>query len=380
MPELLDYFKSRESAMVDLLTEMVKRESFTGDKEMVDKLVEFLVDQFKSLNADSIMRYPQDEYGDFLLAKWNEDAEGKPILFMVHIDTVHYIGSLASMPIKTEEGRLYGPGAVDMKGGVVIALEAIRGLQALDQFPNRPIHFLVTTEEEVGSPMSEAIIKDCAEGCELVLVMEPATKEGAIKTSRKGGGKYTLVIEGKASHAGTAPQEGVNAIIEFAQQALEINQLNDLKNGTSVSLTMVDGGTAGNVIPARVQAHIDTRFYSMEAMDNVHEALSNLYPKIPGSKVECVKGNARPPMVRMDGVYEQAESIAKDYGVTIYEGSTGGGSDGNFTAAMGIPTLDGLGAHGDGLHAPHEHVIISSLPRQATMIAGILLDWNKSDS
>lgn len=375
MSELLDYFMSQQQAMVDLLTEMVKYESFTRDKAMVDKLVDFMAEQFKSLNADSVMRYPQDEVGDFLLAKWNEGAAGKPILFMVHIDTVHHINSLASMPIKIEEGRLYGPGAIDMKGGIVIALEAIRGLQALNQFPNRPIHFLVTTEEEIGSPLSEPIIKECAEGCELVLVMEPATKEGAIKTARKGGGKYALTIEGRASHAGTAPQEGINAIIEFAQQALEINQLNDLKNGTSVSVTMVDGGTAGNVIPARVEAHIDTRFITTEAMDAVYDALTNLYPKMPGAKVECVRGHVRPPMVRMDGVFEKAEAIGKTYGVTIYEESSGGGSDGNFTAAMGIPTLDGLGAHGDGLHAPHEHVIISSLPRQAALIAGILLDW-----
>lgn len=375
MSDLLDYFMSQKQAMVDLLTEMVKYESFTRDKAMVDKLVDFMAEQFQSLNADSVMRYPQEEVGDFLLAKWNEDAPGKPILFMVHIDTVHHINSLASMPIKIEEGRLYGPGAVDMKGGTVIALEAIRGLQALDKFPNRPIHFLVTTEEEIGSPMSEPVIKDCAEGCELVLVMEPATKEGAIKTWRKGGGKYTLIVEGRASHAGTAPQEGINAIIEFAQQALEINKLNDLKMGTSVSVTMVDGGTAGNVIPARVEAHIDTRYLTTEAMETLKSSLSNLYPKMPGAKVECIAEHSRPPMERMTGVFEKAEAIGKKYSVTIYEDGTGGGSDGNFTAAMGIPTLDGLGAHGDGLHAPHEHVIINSLPRQATLIAGILLDW-----
>lgn len=364
--------------MVDLLTEMVKHESFTRDKKMVDKMVDFVAEQFVLLNADSVMRYPQEDVGDFLLATWNDDAPGKPILFMVHVDTVHPINSLASMPVKIEDGRLYGPGAVDMKGGVVIALEAIRGLQALDKFPNRPIHFLVTTEEEIGSPLSEPIIRECAEGCELVLVMEPATKEGAIKTSRKGGGKYSLTVEGRASHAGTAPQEGINAIIEFAQQALEINKLNDLKHGTSVSVTMVNGGTAGNVIPARVEAHIDTRVITINEMNRIHEALSNLYPKMPGAKVECIKGHARPPMVRMDNVFEKAEAIGEKYGVTIYEASSGGGSDGNFTAAMGIPTLDGLGAHGDGLHAPHEHVIIRSLPRQATLIAGILVDWEKS--
>ena len=376
MSDILDYFISEKQAMVDLLTEMVSYESFTADKVMVDKLVDFVEAKFHELNADSVTRYPQEVVGDFLLAKWNENAPGKPILFMVHIDTVHPIGSLEHMPIKIDEdGRFFGPGSIDMKAGVVICMTAIRGLQALGQFPNRPIHFLVTTDEEIGSPNSEALIKETAEGCELVLVTEAATKEGAIKTWRKGGGKYELIVEGRASHAGVAPQEGINAIIEFAQQALEINKLNDLKMGTSVSITMVEGGTAGNVIPAQVKAHIDTRFMTVEAMNNAHEALTNLYPKMPGAKVECISHGSRPPMERRDGLFEKAEAIGKKYGVTIDEAGTGGGSDGNFTAAMGIPTLDGLGAHGDGLHAPHEHVIISSLPRQATLIAGILLDW-----
>ena len=311
--------------------------------------------------------------------KWNENAPGKPVLFMVHVDTVHPIGSLEQMPIKIEDGRYYGPGSFDMKGGAVIALEAIAGLRALDQLPARPIHFLVTSEEEIGSPVSEPLIKQLAADCELVLVMEPATKEGTIKTWRKGGGKYKLKVEGRAAHAGIAPQEGINAIIEFARQALEINQLNDLKYGTSVSITLVDGGSAGNVIPAEVTAHIDTRVMTIEAMDNLREALTKLYPKMPGAKVSCVRHGHRPPMERRPGLFEKAAAIGEKYGVTIYEGGTGGGSDGNFTAAMGISTLDGLGAHGDGAHALHEHVIISSLPRQATLIAALLLEWHAGD-
>ncbi len=379
MSELLDYFKARQAPMLDLLTELVRRESFTRDKARVDKLMDFMEARFRDMNADSLNRYPQDGVGDFLLAKWNDKAPGKPYLFLVHVDTVHPPGSLEAMPIQVEGGRYYGPGALDMKAGAVIALEAIRGLQARGQLPSRPIHFLVTSEEEIGSPLSEALIKEQAAGCELVLVMEPATQEGAIKTWRKGGGKYELVVEGLASHAGIAPQEGINAIIEFAQQALEIHRLNDLKYGTSVSMTLVEGGSAGNVIPAQVRAHIDTRVMTMEAMQALHEALSSLYPKMPGAKVSCVRQGHRPPMERRQGLFEKAAAIGRQYGVTIYEGGTGGGSDGNFTAAMGIPTLDGLGAHGDGAHALHEHIISSSLPRQAALIAAILMDWNRAD-
>lgn len=362
--------------MLDFLTDMVQRESFTREKKHVDSLVDYVEGVLKSLGAAKVERFPQDAVGDFLLARWNADMPGKPYLFLAHIDTVHPIGSLETMPIKIEDGRYYGPGALDMKGGAVIALEAIRALQDRDDLPSRPIHFLITTDEEIGSPYSETLIKSQAADCELVLVLEPATKEGAIKTWRKGGGKYELTVEGRAAHAGIAPQEGINAIIEFAQQALEINKLNDLKYGTSVSITMVDGGSAGNVIPAYVRAHIDTRVLTLEAMRNLHEALTSLYPKMPGSKVTCVRHAHRPPMERRPGLFEKAAAIGEKHDVTIYEGGTGGGSDGNFTAAMGIPTLDGLGAHGDGAHAPHEHVVISSLPRQAALIAALLMEWN----
>lgn len=379
MSELLDYFKARQESMLELLTDLVQRESFTVDKSQVDKLMDFVEARLIKMNVDSLMRYPQDDVGDFLLAKWNEKAPGKPFLFLIHLDTVHPSGILESMPVKIEEGRYYGPGALDMKAGAVIALEAIQALQTRRQMPPYPIHLLVTSDEEIGSPYSQALIEEQAAGCALALVMEPATKEGAVKTWRKGGGKYELTVEGLAAHAGIAPQEGINAIIEFAQQALEIQQLNDLKYGSSVSITMVTGGSAGNVIPAQVKAHIDTRALTMEAMQTLHEALSNLYPKMPGAKVSCVRRAYRPPMERRPGLFEKAAAIGRQHGITIDEGGTGGGSDGNFTAALGIPTLDGLGAHGDGAHARHEHVIISSLPRQAALTAALLMDWHQEN-
>ncbi len=375
MSKLLHYFKKRQSASLDLLTEMLRLESFTRDKTSVDRLVDFMQAQFECLGASSVQRLPQAEVGDFLLAKWNEGAAGKPFLFLAHLDTVHPTGSLATMPIRIAEDRFYGPGALDMKAGAVIAIEAIRALHERNQLPCQPIHFLLTTDEEIGSPYSERLIKEQAAHCELALVMEPATKEGAIKTWRKGGGKYSLSVEGRAAHAGIAPQEGINAIIEFAQQAIEINRLNDLKYGTSVSITMVEGGTAGNVIPAQLRAHIDTRVMTMKAMRTLHEQLTSLYPKLPGAKVACVRSHHRPPMERRPSLFEKAAAIGERQGITIYEGGSGGGSDGNFTAAMGIPTLDGLGAHGDGAHAPQEHIIIDSLPRQAALIAAILREW-----
>ena len=196
MTDLLNLFRSRQQRMLEFLTAIVERETPTRDKAKVDGLVDLMESRLNSLGADSVERLRQVKVGDFLQASWNWSAPGKPYLFLVHIDTVHPVGSLETMPIKIEDGRYYGPGALDMKAGAVIVLEAIRALVEREQLPERPIQLLVTTDEEIGSPYSETLIKRLAAGCELVLVTEPATKEGAIKTWRKGGGKYEFLIEG----------------------------------------------------------------------------------------------------------------------------------------------------------------------------------------
>ena len=377
--DLIDYFETQKQDMVDLLTELIGYESFTTEVDMVNKLGHFLEKQFLELQASSVKRMEQTECGDFLLAKWNEDAPGKPIMFLIHTDTVWPSGTLAQRPVTIDkDGRLFGPGAVDMKGGITIALYAIHGLIQLDEFPNRPIWVLMTTDEEVGSKYSASIIKEIAAQAGLVLVMEPGTKDGALKTWRKGLMQFQVELIGKASHAGNAPEQGVNSIIEFAQQALQINQLNDLRNGTSVSVTMVNGGSAGNVIPARTVAHVDTRMSTVKAMNRIDEMMSALSPFIPGSKVLVHKLHARPPMEHnalMRATFGQVHDIGDRIGLTVREDGSGGGSDGNFTAAMGIPTLDGMGAVGDGLHAEHEHVIVNELPKRATLSAAILRDW-----
>jgi glutamate carboxypeptidase len=376
MSELLTYFQERQQQMVDLLTELVNYETFTQEKDFVDRLGAAMEKKFQALGADSVQRFPQAEVGDFLLAKWNENAPGKPILFLIHIDTVWPTGTLAERPVRIDEnGVLYGPGAIDMKGGITIVLSAIQGLRETGNMPNRPIWVLMTADEEVGSIYSEPIIKDLAAQSGLVLVMELATKEGALKTWRKGIATYTMTIEGRPAHAGNAPEQGINSIIEFAQQAMEINKLNDLKNGTSVSVTMVKGGSAGNVIPAHTEVYIDTRMMTVKVLDQLDEALSKLQPFVPGSKITVQRNHYRPPMERTTAAYEQAKKIGEALGLTVREDGSGGGSDGNFTAAMGIPTLDGLGPQGDGLHALHEHVVLSSLPTRSTLIAGILRDW-----
>ncbi len=382
MSELLAYFETQKQAMTDLLIELISYETPTKNKAAVDVLGNVMMQKFQERGASSITRIAQTDVGDFLLAKWNEDAPGKPIMFLIHIDTVWDLGTLAERPTRIEDdGKLYGPGAVDMKGGITLVLETIRGLNELGQMPNRPVWVLMTSDEEIGSVNSIPVLRDVAKNVGLVLVMEPGTKEGALKTWRKGLATYRLHVEGRASHAGNAPEQGINAIVELSQQILKVNQLNDLKNGTSVSVTMLEGGTAGNVIPASASAYIDTRVLTMRAHESLREGIFDVNPFIPGAKVWIEEIHSREPMEhndQMKATFAQCKAIGEKYGVTVREDGSGGGSDGNITAAMGVPTLDGLGPQGDGLHAIHEQVVLSSLPTRATLLAGMLKDWQFS--
>lgn len=373
--ELLKYFENKRQSMIDELTVLVEHESPSNNKAAVDALSKVIAQQFEALGAE-VEVHPREVVGDIVLGKWNTGAAGKPVLIISHMDTVWDVGTLDKMPIRMDDdGRMYGPGALDMKAGIVLSMNAIAGLQDMDTLPDRPIYYLVTTDEEIGSVQSRELIETLAKECDLVLITEPPTADGALKTWRKGTARYELSIQGRASHAGNEPEQGVNSIIEFAQHALEINQLNDLKNGTSVSVTVVSGGTATNVIPAFTQAQIDVRTMTLNAYDKVHNTLMDRMSYIPGSQVSVERKSHRPPMERDGESFEKVREIAKNNGITVREDGAGGGSDGNFTAALGIPTIDGLGAEGTGLHATHEHILINSLPKKAALIAAIIRDW-----
>ncbi|MDD9957031.1 MAG: M20 family metallopeptidase [Anaerolineaceae bacterium] len=378
MSELLRWCEARRQAMVDELDELVRLETPTTDKAAVDRCGRILQARLEALGA-SVARHPQEQVGDMLLASWHADAPGPAILFLTHTDTVWPLGTLAERPPRIDdEGRFLGPGAIDMKGGIVIVLTAIRALVERGELPRRPLRVLVTSDEELGSRHSEQLIMDTAADCGLVLVMEPATKEGALKTWRKGVATYELLAEGRASHAGNAPEQGINAIVEMAQQIGALNEMNDLQRGTSVSVTVVEGGITTNVIPPRATARVDVRTLSVRALEEVDEAILALQPRVPGARLTVTRHHRRAPMERderMIAAFNQARAIGAALGLTVREYGSGGGSDGNFTAAAGITTLDGLGPQGDGLHAEHEHVIINSLPQRAALVAGMLRDW-----
>lgn len=375
MSEIKTYFDDKQPAMIDLLTELVNIESPSNDKVAVDNMSKHVVEIFEASGA-TVETHSRDAVGDIVLGKWNDDADGKPILIVSHMDTVHPIGSVAERPVRIEDdGRMYGPGAVDMKGGIVIALFAIQGLIERGEMPERPIWYLATSDEEIGSKHSREIIEELAQKSTLVMVTEPPTSDGSLKTWRKGTASYTLTITGRAAHAGNEPEMGINAIIEFSQQAIDLNALNALKYGTSVSVTVVNGGGATNVIPDKVTARLDVRAMNVQAYEKVHAKIMDRMPFMPGAKVEIVREHHRPPMERKEETFSKAKAIAKNAGITIREDGAGGGSDGNFTAALGIPTLDGLGAEGGGLHALDEHILIGSLPRKAALMATLIRDW-----
>jgi len=373
-------FEARTPQMVARLEEFVRFETPTASKPHVDLLSARVGQLCRELGAD-VTVHPREAVGDLQQAVWNGDAPGKPILLLAHMDTVWPVGTLTEMPLRVEGDTLYGPGALDMKGGIVVALAAIGGLIERGELPDRPIWLLCNSDEETGSKHSRALIEGLAQQAGLVLVMEPASEGESFKVWRKGIARYTVRTHGRASHAGNAPEAGVNAIIEAAHQALALNALNDLPNGTSVSVTRVAGGIATNVIPPEATLEVDVRFLKASEAQRVQGAILALAPYLPGASVTVEGAIDRGPLERnalMLRVYAQAHRIGKSVGLDVPEGGSGGASDGNFTAALGVPTLDGVGPGGVGLHARDERVHIPSLPRRAALLARLLTDWDMS--
>ncbi len=372
---VLSHLRAQQADMVAHLTRLAEMESPTDNKAAIDRLGTVLADELRSLGA-VVDVLPQATAGDHVRGRWGAGPGG--FLLLCHMDTVWDMGTLARMPLRTEDGRLYGPGVFDMKGGIVNALWAIRASRELDLATARRITLLITSDEETGSRTSRALIEAEAKLHDTVFVLEPAhPPQAALKTWRKGVGDYQVQVFGVASHAGAAHDQGVNAIEELAHHVLALQALTDYGAGTTVNVGVINGGTRSNVVPEQAWAKVDMRVMNDAEAARIDCALRGLIPQLPGTRIEVKGGLNRPPMVRTPAIaalYQRAAAIAAELGFTVAETGTGGGSDGNFTAALGVPTLDGLGAAGDGGHAQHEHVIISSLPERAALLAGLLRD------
>jgi glutamate carboxypeptidase len=376
--DLVQYYADRVNDIVALITTLANFETPTSSKAHVDELANYIEGYLTNTLKAQVQRHAREKVGDILFAKWNADKPGKPILFMMHMDTVWPIGTVAQRPVHVEGDRLIGPGTWDMKGSIACVLSALKGLQDRGEFPDRPIWALFTSDEETGSNHSWALIEETAKQAGLCLVMEFAATNNGLKTWRKGIATYNVSVKGKSSHAGNAPEKGINAVVELAHQTLRITEVNALDRGTSVSVTVVHGGTAFNVIPAEATAQVDVRFKTKVEADRVDTALKSLTPVLAGAEISVEKGNARPPMERdanMEYCYGQAKQLAAKLGFDLPEEGSGGGSDGNITAAIGIPTLDGLGPMGEGAHAAHEQVVISTIPFRTALLDRIAAEW-----
>ena len=354
------------------LRELVEVESPSEDKAAVDRAGELVAGWAEALGG-KVRRHRQKVFGDVLELRFGpaRSKRGR-VLLVGHLDTVWPMGTLARMPWREAEGKLWGPGVLDMKVGVVMALEAVAALRELDA--ERPVTLLLVSEEEVGSPVSRAITERLAAECVAALVLEPA--QGlAYKTARKGVGHFGLRVEGVGSHAGVDFGSGHSAVLEMARLVETVSGFTDLSKGLTVNVGVIAGGTRSNVVAAECVAEVDVRIVKARDAARVERLFRGLKVTDKACRLTVTGGINRPPMERKAGtvkLFRLAQRLAAEMGVKLEEAATGGGSDGNFTAAIGVPTLDGMGAVGAGAHAAHEHVVVKHLVERTGLLAGVI--------
>jgi glutamate carboxypeptidase len=363
-------------AMIDGIKRWVETESPTQSKAAVNKMIDLVQSDVAGLPVNVERVAGRNGYADNLIVRNTAAGEGSGILILSHIDTVHPIGTLAGpLPFRRDGDRLYGPGLFDMKGGAYLALEAFRQV-AQAKSAKLPVTFVFTPDEEVGSPTSRALIETEAKESRYVLVTEPARDGGKVVTARKGVGRFEVKTIGVPAHSGARHQDGRSAIREMARQVLAIEGMTDYARGVTTTVGMISGGTAPNVIPQHCRISVDLRVREVAAGEEFETKILGLAPFDPGVKLEVTGGMNRPPfdMSTAIGVlFRHAQAVAKNIGFDLqHTEMTGGGSDGNFTAALGIPTLDGLGIDGDGAHTEWEHGLISSIEPRTRLMRGLL--------
>jgi len=359
------------------LRRYVEAESPSREEALVRRLAEQVAADLAATGAIGVRRVEVPGYGEHVLAEVPGVIEDRYLLALGHLDTVHPAGTLAVQPFRVEAGRVEGPGAYDMKGSVAVLVSALELMRDRRLRPKHSIRVLLTCDEEVGSHSGRLWIEKFAPTAVAALVLEPSLQNGGVKTSRKGVDTYRVRVIGQAAHAGMDPGSGVSAIAELAHQVTAILDLADPARGTTVNVGTIEGGTATNVVAAEATAYVDARFWTQAEADRIHTALKGLSPKLPGARLEVERTESRPPLERTEGVvrlYERAREIGLELGVDLPEGGTGGGSDGCLTAALGVPTLDGLGPLGWGAHAADEHIIYDDLPFRVALLARLLTE------
>ena len=372
--DVLHWLTEREREMVASVRKMVLRESPTQNKPACDALCSYLAGEFECLGG-RIRIHRQRSAGDHLQVNFSGGKGRKPVLLLGHFDTVYDVGTLQTMPWREEKGRLYGPGVFDMKSGIAQMMFALWASREIRGGLPRPVTVLLVSDEEGGSESSRSLTEKIARQCAAVLVCEPSGPGGALKTARKGVGSFLIKITGQAAHSGLDFEKGQSAILELAHQIQAISRLTDLKRGVTLNVGVVRGGTRTNVIAAEAMAEVDLRIAAKPDGAPMERKVRRLRAVNPKCKIEIEGGINRPPMERTKQVvalFELARKIAHELGFSLAEIAVGGGSDGNFTGGIGIPTLDGLGAVGEGAHASHESIVAAELPRRAALLAGLI--------
>lgn len=375
MRALLAGARRKEADLLRLLEKLVRSESPSDDKAAVDACGALVVEHARGLGGRAKI-HRQRVFGNVLEIRFGRRGrkEGsRPILLLGHLDTVWPLGTLKLMPCRIGEGRLWGPGALDMKAGVVMALTAVEMLREASLL-NREIILLLNSDEEVGSPVSRPITERLAGECEAVFVLEPA--QGlAYKTARKGTGNWRIQVNGIAAHAGVDFEKGASAIRELARVVDTVSGWTDLKRGLTVSVGLIGGGSKTNVIPAEAWAEVDGRIARLADGQRIEKKFASLQPADKRCSLAVSGGINRPPMERTRGtvaLFQKARALAAELGFSLDEAATGGASDGNFTSAIGVPTLDGMGAVGEGAHARHESILLEHLAPRTALLAGML--------
>lgn len=375
MRALLAGARDKERSLIDLIQTLVRCESPSDDKAAVDTCGALIVDHARSLGGQARI-HRQKQHGNVIELRFgprSKAAVASRVLLLGHIDTVWPIGTLKTMPCRIADGRLWGPGTLDMKAGVSMALTAVEMLTEADLL-QRQIVLLLNSDEEIGSPVSRPITEKLARECSAVYVLEPA--QGlAYKTARKGTGNWRIEVNGIASHAGVDFEKGASALRELARVIETVSSWTDLKRGLTVSVGLAGGGSKTNVIPAEAWAEVDVRIARIADGPRIERKFAALKAVDRRCSLIVAGGINRPPMERTRGtvaLYRKARTLAAELGLALEEAATGGASDGNFTSALGVATLDGMGAVGEGAHALHESILLEHLAPRTALLAGLL--------
>lgn len=370
--DILNYLQNNRDRMMLDLEALVNHESPSLVKELSDECAQFLKQLITERLGIEVNEYACKDVGNHLKFEFGEGQE--QLLILTHYDTVWEKGRLQ---FRIEDARAYGPGILDMKGGIIQAIWALKAIKDLHKKANFRIVTLITSDEEQSSMTSRGLIEAEAIQSKAVFVMEPAeAKTGALKTARKGVGRFRLIAEGISSHAGNHPDFHASAVHELALQISHMESIADPEKGTTINVGVIRGGTMSNVIAERAEAEIDVRFSNNEEGERVEKALINLIPRLTKTNIKVEGGIRRPAMsksAQSHQLFELAKECAHELGFSITEASVGGASDGNFTAALGVPTLDGMGAVGEGPHAIHEHVLMDEIPKRSALVANMIL-------